>query len=197
MRTLISLVFYVLGLAMGFILLFPFAGKAQSSYTFGILGLAIAAAALIYGIIIMNDGKHIGSTMITSSLTPLYKFFIPILTIELFVFNSILLVFSIYPGNDISIFIALEVMLVVWLLLLFPCFKLSQIELKDGKVIASNFFSTSEFNRKDVKRIKRYFIFYYKVKTNKTSLVILPKLSESVNLFVIPKSIRMFNKFVR
>lgn len=195
-KIIISLVFYVFGLAIGFILLFPFAGKAPFSDTFGIFGLAISATSLIYGLKIMNVRGNKGSTTITSKLTPLYKFYIPILITELFVFNAILLVFNIYPGNDISIFIAVEVILVIWVLLLFPCFKLSQIDLKDGKIIVYNFFNLNEFNGNEVKKVKRFFIFFFKVKLNKISFVILPKLSESANLFITPKSVRILKNLI-
>jgi len=195
-KTIISLVFYVIGVSMGFILLFPFAGETQISNTFGIFGLAVSAASLIYGLIMMNVWGAKGSTTITSKLTPLYKFYIPILIIEMFVFNTILIVFNIYPGSDISVFIVIEIMLVLWALLLFPCFKLSQMVLKDGKIIAYNYFNSNEFNEKEVKKVHRFFIFFFKVKLNKISFVILPKLSESANLFVTPKSIRMLKNLI-
>lgn len=195
-KTIISLVFYVVGLAMGFILLFPFAGKAQFSNTFGIFGLAVSAASLIIGLIIMNVRRYKVYTTITSILTPLYKFYIPILIIEMFVFNTILLVFNIYPGSDISVFIVLEVMFVFWALLLFPCFNLSQMDLKDGKIIAYNYFNSNEFNEKEIKKVNRFFIFFFKVKLTKVSFIILPKLSESANLFATPKSIRMLKDLI-
>lgn len=195
-KIIISLVFYVLGFAMGFILLFPFAGKAHFSDTFGIFGLAVSATSLIYGLIIMNVRGNKGRTTITSKLTPLYKFYIPILITELFVFNAILLVFNIYPDNDISIFIAVEVILVLWVLLLLPCFKLSQMYLQDGKIVVCNYIDEREFNEKEVKKVRRFFIFFFKIKLNKVSFIILPKLSESVNLFVTPKSIRILKNLI-
>ena len=144
----------------------------------------------------MNDRGNKGGTRITSKLTPLYKFYIPMLVIELFLFNTILLIFNFYPGDDISVFLAVEVLLMLWALLLFPCFKLSQMDLKDGRIIAHNYFNSNEYSEKEVKKVHRFFLFFFKVKLNKISFVILPKLSESINLFLTPKSIQMLKNLI-
>ena len=139
----------------------------------------------------MNVREEKSGTMITSTLTPMYKFYLPTFIIEMLVFNTILLTFNTYPGNDISVFIAVEIMLVFWVILLFPCLKLYQMYLKDGKIIVTNFFSSDVFSENDIKKVHRFFIFFFKVKLSKTSFIIFPKFSESVNLFVTPKSIRL------
>lgn len=190
-KIIISLILYTFGIAMGFTLLFPFAGEVQISITFGIFAFVLSATALIYGIILMNVRRENEGTMIMSKLTPLYKFYIPTFIIEILIFNTILLLFDIYPGNDISVFIVVEVMLVLWVLLLLPCIKLHKICLKDGKIIVDNYFKSNVFSENEVKKVRRFFIFFFKVKLNKTSFIIFPKLSESANLFVTPRSIRI------
>lgn len=195
-KTTISLVFYIIGIAVGFVLLFPFAGETQISNTLGIVSLAIATASLIYGLIILNVRGDKVSKTVTSKLTPFYKFYLPIIIIELLVFNTMLLVFNIYPCNDISVFVAIEVVLILWLLLLLPCFKLSQMYLQDGKIVVYNYIDEREFNEKEVKKVSRFFIFFFKVKLNKISFIILPKFSESANLFVTPKSIQILKNLI-
>lgn len=195
-KTTISLVFYIVGIAIGFVLLFPFAGETQIYNTLGVFSLVVAAVSLIYGLIIMNVRGDKVSKTISSQLTPFYKFYLPIIIIEMLVFNTILLVFNIYPGNDISVFVAVEIVLMLWVILLLPCFKLSQMYLQDGKIVAYNYIDEREFNEKEVKKVRRFFIFFFKVKLNKISFIILPKLSESANLFVTPKSILILKNLI-
>lgn len=195
-KIIISLILYISGIAVGFVSLFPFAGEVQYSSIFGVFGLSISVIALLYGIIIMNVREEKSGAVITSKLTPLYKFYIPTFIIEILVFNTILLLFNIYPGNDISVFIVIEVMLVLWMLLFLPCIKLYQMSLKDGKIIVTNYFNTDAFRVSEIKKVRRFFIFFFKVKLSQTSFIILPKLSESANLFVIPKSIRLLKNLL-
>lgn len=189
-KTTFSLIFYILGIALGFVLLFPFDGDTQTSMTFGVLSLAIAFLSLVYGLLIMNINMDKANIIVTSKLTPFYKFYLPIIIIEMLVFNTILLTWSFYPENNISLFIALEILLVVWVLFLLPCFRLSHVYIIDGKIIVSNYINTKVFNGRDEKMIRRFLIFFFKVKINKISILILPKFSESANLFIIPKSIQ-------
>ncbi len=193
-KIIVSLVLYIFGIVMGFIFLFPFGGEFQNSITFGIFALVLSVSSLMYGIILMNSRKESKGIMITSRLTPLYKFYIPTFIIEILFFNTILLLFNIYPGDDISIFIVVEVMLVLGVLLLLPCIKLYRTYLKDSEIIVDNFFKTNVFSRNEVRDVQRVYIFLYKLKLNKTSFIIFPKFSESVNLFIIPRSIKILKK---
>ncbi len=193
-KIIVSLVLYTFGIVMGFIFLFLFGGEFQDSITFGIFALVLSVSSLMYGVILMNSRRESEGIMITSRLTPLYKFYIPIFIIEILFFNTILLLFNIYPGDDISIFIVVEVMLVLGVLLLLPCIKLYRIYLKDSEIIVDNFFKTNVFSRHEVREVQRVYIFFYKLKLNKISFIIFPKFSESVNLFVIPRSIKILKR---
>ena len=195
-KLIISLILYISGIAMGFVLLFPFAREVQISSTFGVFGIIVSAVALIYGVIIMKIREEKSGAMITSTLTPIYKFYLPTFIIEMLVFNTILLTFNTYPGNDTSVFIAVEVMLVFWVILLYPCLKLYQMYLKDGKIVVNNYFNSSVISPREVKKIHRFFIFFFKVKLGKTSFIILPKFSEATNLFITPKSIQVLKNLI-
>lgn len=195
-KIIISLLLYALGIEVGIILLFPFAGETQISIIFGIFALILSVLSLIYGIILMNNRKKNKYVIITSKLTILYKFYIPIFTIDILIFNTILLLFNIYPEKDISVFVVVEIMLVLWILLLLPCIKLYQIYLKDDNIIIDNYLKINVFNKNEVKEIKRFFVFFYKIKLNNTSFIIFPKFLGIINLFVTPKSIRIFKNLI-
>ncbi len=187
---LISLLLYIIGIALGFIFLFPFADEPQDSYVFGFLGIIISIVALIYGLVLVRIKKK-DRVLITSVLTPLYKFYLPIFTLEMLVFNTSLIVFDNYPGNDISVFVAVEIMLFIWVLLLIPCFKLHQISLKGDELIVTNYYNSKKLKITDIEKVHRFFIFFFKVKLRECSFIILPKITESANLFAIPKSIKL------
>lgn len=196
MKIIISLVLYAFGIALGFILLYPFVRGFQISIIYGIFSLALSIASLIYGILLMNKKKENKSRMITSRLTPLYKFYIPIFIIEILLFNTILLIFNIYPENDDSVFIVVEVILVLWVLFLLPCIKLYQMYLINDKIIVDSYFKEKVFNKNETKNVRRFFIFFFKIELKKNSFIILPKISESMNLFVIPKSVRALKNLI-
>ncbi len=196
MKIIISLVLYAFGIALGFILLYPFVRGFQISIIYGISSLALSIASLIYGILLMNKKKENKSRMITSRLTPLYKFYIPIFIIEILLFNTILLIFNIYPENDDSVFIVVEVILVLWVLFLLPCIKLYQMYLINDKIIVDSYFKEKVFNKNETKNVRRFFIFFFKIELKKHSFIILPKISESMNLFVIPKSVRALKNLI-
>lgn len=181
--------FFIVGVALGFVFLFPFANEPQISSVFGSFCIIMAIGALFYGLILLNFNKKEGD-IITSVLTPLYKFYLPILIIEILLFNTILIVFNIYPGNDISVFIVVEIMLIIWILLLVPCFKLHQFTLNGNELLVTNYYNSRKFKIYDIVKVHRFFIFFFRVKLKNTTIIMLPKITESANLFGTPKSIK-------
>lgn len=182
---------FISGIGSVFISFFLLNGHSYFVNILRYLGLGLAIGSLIYGSILMNLYVTRNGKLITSILTPIYKYYLPTLILEILLFNTVLFVSDIYPGNDISIFLLIEIMLFIWLLLLIPCFKLKQLSVRNKNFIATDYFKTIEFNAADIVKVNRFCMLFFKVKLDSGSFVVFPKLLESLDLFNIPKSIRL------
>jgi len=195
-RFIISLLGYITGISLTLISLFPWQYEQWIPDIFGILGFCLIIAFLTYGIFMVNKKKNLGGDLLTSRLMPIYKYYMPLLVMTVLLFNSLLLVFKVYPGHDISIFIVFEVMLCITILFLWPCLKLRSVYLDKNKLIATDFVNSLVIKVSEVKTIRRSFIVFYLLKLKDDSsgfklFTILPKIEESSNLFVTPRSIKL------
>jgi len=193
-RIIISLTFFAIGFIFILTVLVPLRLNFKMPYVIGIIGIILLLTAFIYGIIILYAEKRNESKLISSRLTPLYKFYFPVTFIACLLFNTLLILLDIYPGNDVSIFIVLEIMFVIWLVLFIPCLKLQLVYIANNKIITTNFLNEYVLHKTNVKSVKRYFLFFYRLNLDKgtglQSIIFLPRLTEFSMLFVTPKSIK-------
>ena len=182
---------YSVSLVGALVFLFPFLGNPPIQIWLGKFSLIIALGSVFFGMVLMNTENQPSGDKISSILTPLYKLYFPLCVLVLFLFNTILIVFSICPENEIDVFIAIEGMLIIWLLLVIPFNMINQLYVKNNKLIASNYFKSREFTVNDIVKIQRFLLFFYKIKLSNSSIIILPKISESAMIFFTPKSIKL------
>ncbi len=192
----ISLLGYALGIAITLLSLFPWQYEYKIPDLFGTLGFGLIIMSLGYGIYFVNKKRETKGRRLTSRLTLLYKYHIPLLVGTVLLFNSCLLVFKVYPGHDISIFIVLEIMLFISVLLLWPCLKLRTVLLDKNEIIVIDSVKTLTINIKEVKVVKRSFAMFYLLKLKDDargfkSFTMLPKVEEAPGLFVTPRSIKL------
>jgi hypothetical protein len=113
---------------------------------------------------------------LTSRLTALHKFIFPITVIILLFFVAFLIAFNLFPGNDVGIFIALGIVLLIWLRLSFLLnLKLFHLLIVKDKMVLFDYNNHIEINKNDVKEVKTYFFLYYKIFTHNKVFIILPK----------------------
>ena len=188
-KIIISLTSFALGLILVLIDRVPLRLNLKVPSIIGLIGLIILLIAFVYGLIILYSRKKQDCKLISSRLTPVYKFYFPVTFITCLLFNTLLILLDIYPGNDISIFIVLEIMLIIWLAFFIPCIKLRLVYLNNNQIITINFLDESSFQISSIISLKRYFIFLYKLNiekgTNTQKIIILPRLTEFSNLFII------------
>ncbi|MDG5801062.1 hypothetical protein QA597_11890 [Marinilabiliaceae bacterium ANBcel2] len=192
----ISLLGYSIGISVTLISLFPWQYKYKIPDLSGILGLSLIIISFVYGMYIANKKRNVKGRRLTSRLMPLYKYYMPILVVIALLFNSCLLGFEVYPGHDISIFIVLEIMLCISMIFLWPCLKLRTVFLHKNEIIVIDSVKSLTIDINEVKKIRRSFVMFYllKLKDNTKgfkSFTMLPKVEESLNLFITPSSIKL------
>lgn len=199
-KVLFSLIAYILGIILTIISFVPFRVSYHVSGLIGYLGLIIIVFSIFYGHIEMNKFVKKGK-QISSRLTPLYKFYMPVGNFLLFLINGLQLFFDVYPGDDITPFIALEIMSFIWGIMFIPLLKMQAIYLNKNLIIATDYFNIIEIKTSSLVEVSRYFIFYYSIKLKDTNgaktIDILPKLSEAHSPFVTPKSIKRLKRLIR
>ena len=201
-KIIISVIIYITGIVLTLISFIPLRPDMQFSNSVGFFGIVLLVASLVFGVIgLTKEKKIVKGKMISSRLTPLYKIYIPIFIVILFIVNNLLILLDSYPSNDISVFFAMEIILIIWLVLFLPCVKLHDVYLENNQIITINFFNRAVLKVTDIKKIRRFLIFFYKIKLDKMAgshtIVMLPKLTESTNLFTTPKSIKVLKNLIK
>jgi hypothetical protein len=199
-RIIISLTSFAIGFILVLLALVPLRIDFQVPFIIGLIGLILLLTAFVYGLAILYPRKKQDGKLISSRLTPVYKFYFPVTFIACLLFNTLLILLDIYPGNDISIFIVLEIMFIIWLALFIPCIRLRLIHLNNNQIITTNFLEESTLQISSIKSVKRYFIFLYKLNigkgTSSQKIILLPRLTEFSNLFITPKSIKELKSLI-
>lgn len=199
-RIIISLTSFAIGFMLVLLTLVPLRIDSQVPFIIGFIGLIFLLTAFVYGLAILYLRKKQGGKLISSRLTPVYKFYFPVTFIACLLFNTMLIFLDIYPGNDISIFIVLEIMFIIWLALFIPFIRLRLIYLNNNQIITTNFLEESTLQTSSIKSVKRYFIFLYKLNiekgTSSQKIILLPRLKEFSILFITPKSIKELKSLI-
>lgn len=199
-RIIISLTSFAIGFILVLLALVPLRIDFQVPFIIGFIGLILLLTAFVYGLIILYPRKKQDGKLISSRLTPVYKFYVPVTFIACLLFNTLLILLDIYPGNDISIFIVLEIMFIIWLALFIPCIRLRLVHLNNNQIVTTNFLEESTLQTSSIKSVKRYFIFLYRLNiekgTSSQKIILLPRLTEFSNLFITPKSIKELKSLI-
>ncbi len=192
-RIIISLTSFSIGFILILLALVPLRINFQVPFIIGPIGLTILLTAFVYGLLLLYPKKKQDSKLISSRLTPVYKFYFPVTFMACLLFNTLLILLNIYPGNDISIFIIFEIMLIIWLALFIPCIRLHLIHLNNNQIVTSNFIEETTLQISSIKIVKRYFIFFYRLniekEKNSQKIIFLPRLMKFSNIFITPRYI--------
>jgi hypothetical protein len=133
--------------------------------------------------------------LISSRLSPIYKYYLPVIIFICVLINILMIFLSVYPANNISIFIVLEVILIIWQILFIPFTKLKLVTIINDEIIVYSLLRRCIFPISSIIKVNRYFLFLYKIrithKDKTTVVIILPKITELYNIFVIPKSLKL------
>lgn len=200
-KIIFHLIVFAIGIVLILISFIPLRLNFQLPYHLGFFGLAITVSAFISGLTLIARNRVSRFKQISSRLTPIYKYYLPTTFFTCLLFNSFLIFFDVYPGSDISNFIAIEILLVVWLILSIPCIRLSMVYFSDKQIVVFNYSSELKLKVKSIQSIKRYLIFFYRIKITdekvSSKFIILPKLTEFYSLFITPKSIKELRSQIR
>jgi len=203
LRISITLILFAIGLLFVLISLIPLRLDFEVPHVFKPTGIILLAATFIYGFakintVILNYKNY---TRISSQLTPIYKFYFPTIFIVAFVFNTSLICFNIYPGDDISIFFVLEFMFIIWIILAIPNSKLHMVCLYKNNIVATNYINKYILPSNDIKCIERYFVFFYSVtfenEVSVRKIIFLPQKDVFPNLFITPKSVQKLKALMK
>jgi len=192
-KIILSLTSFALGFMLILTALVPLSISFHVPCFIGLVGFILLLVALIYGLKKIYDGKRKDAKLISSRLTPLYKFYLPITFFSCLLFNTLMILLNIYPGDDVGIFVALEIMFIIWLTLALPFSKLYEVYLDNNQIIITNFLNESILQTNCVISVKRYFLVLYRLKivkeTGTQKIIFLPHFLE-FSYLVTPKSIK-------
>ncbi len=199
-KIIVTLLSFAIGLMLALSALIPLRIAFQVPFIIGFTGLVLLLSGFARGLIILYPKKRQNAKLISSRLTPVYKFYLPVTIMICLLFNTLLISLDIYPGNDISIFIVLEIMFIIWLALAIPDMNLHSIYLINKQIIVTDFVGESAFHVSDIKCVKRYFIFFYRLTIVKgissQKILFLPRLTESSIFFITPKSVKELKSLI-
>jgi len=171
--------FFVIFFIISLVLITPYNSNPSISFGFGLICFFLAFFNAVFFVIKINKNLNI----LSSSLSPFYKFILPIGFFILFFFNAILIAFHLYPGNNVFLFYALQMMFFFWIVFSIPSMKLHAMSIKQDKIILNNYFEEFVFLKKDLISIKSYMFFYYKIKLKNSEFIVEPKVREVLNPF--------------
>lgn len=193
-QIIISTTFFTVGFSIVLLYLLSVSSTKEEPL-FGLLGIGLVSFSLGYSLARLHPKNISRSKTISSRATPIYKFIIPLSFFILFLFNTLLILLKKYPGDDVSIFMTIEIMIAIWVILFIPYMKLSVVSIDNNRLIASNFHNELIFQISDMKKINRCFLFLYRIHfirgKSKKSIVFLPRFTESSNVFATPRSVKI------
>lgn len=187
---------FAIGLFLILITIVPIRITVKIDPIIGCFGLLMFFATCIYSLKLLSAKDKKKQKLISSKLTPLYKFHIPVIILTCLLFVLLLVFFDLFPGKDIAVFIVISIMLFIWLMLFIPFYKLHQVYVQNKKVVIDDFFTQTVLETTEIIDVERYFIFLYRIKTNTRKIVFLPPISLISNLFYVPKCVQELKSII-
>jgi len=202
-KIIISLTLFATGLIFVLISSIPLRINFEIPHLFEPTGIILLISTFIYGVVTTNkvNIKNRNNKRLSSLLTPIYKFYFPTIFIITFIFNTALICFNIYPGEDISLFIVLELMFIIWIILAIPNSKLRIVYLDKNNIITTNYITKYIVPSNNIKSIERHFVVLYSIslKNNKDiqRIIFLPRQDGFPNIFTTPKSVQVLRTIIK
>ena len=202
-KIIISLTLFATGLIFVLISSIPLRINFEIPHLFEPTGIILLISTFIYGVVTTNkvNIKNRNNKRLSSLLTPIYKFYFPTIFIITFIFNTALICFNIYPGEDISIFIVLELIFIIWIILAIPNSKLRIVYLDKNNIITTNYITKYIVPSNNIKSIERHFVVLYSIslKNNKDiqRIIFLPRQDGFPNIFTTPKSVQVLRTIIK
>jgi len=202
-KIIISLTLFATGLIFVLISSIPLRINFEIPHLFEPTGIILLISTFIYGVVTTNkvNIKNRNNKRLSSLLTPIYKFYFPTIFIITFIFNTSLICFNIYPGEDISIFIVLELIFIIWIILAIPNSKLRIVYLDKNNIITTNYITKYIVPSNNIKSIERHFVVLYSIslKNNKDiqRIIFLPRQDGFPNIFTTPKSVQVLRTIIK
>ena len=202
-KIIISLTLFATGIIFVLISSIPLRINFEIPHLFEPTGIILLISTFIYGVVTTNkvNIKNRNNKRLSSLLTPIYKFYFPTIFIITFIFNTALICFNIYPGEDISLFIVLELMFIIWIILAIPNSKLRIVYLDKNNIITTNYITKYIVPSNNIKSIERHFVVLYSIslKNNKDiqRIIFLPRQDGFPNIFTTPKSVQVLRTIIK
>ena len=201
-KFIISLTIFAISFAFIIFTIFNNFHNLKSSQTIIYISLAILILSFIYGQILLYPKKIEEHKLISSRLTSINKFYIPILFIACFFINTSWIILELIPSEIISLAYALDILFIFWLVTLgIMQMKLKLIYINKKNIIVSNYFDINEYSINEVSEVNyRFSTNTCKITINKETgtkkVIILPKLEECARPFITPKSIKILKNYI-
>ena len=200
-KILILIIIYAISFAIFLFTSIPIRISFKIPQIIKFIALFFLIFSFLYGQVLLYPKKIKGHKLISSRLTSIYKFYLPVMFIICILINTFWIVLNIFPGKEISFFIALNIMFIIWLIFSIPYTKLKLIYLTDDHIISSDYFKNLIFSFHEIQSVNRYFFVLYRIKIKKgdsniIKLIILPKLTEFSNIFITPHSIMKLKSII-
>jgi energy-converting hydrogenase Eha subunit C len=202
-KIIISLTLFATGLIFVLISSMPLRINFEIPQLFEPTGIILLLSTFMYGVVTTNEvnTKNRNNKRLSSLLTPIYKFYFPTIFIITFIFNTALICFNIYPGEDISLFIVLELIFTIWIILAIPNSKLRIVYLDKNNIITTNYITKYIVPSNNIKSIERHFVVLYSIslKNNKDiqRIIFLPRQDGFPNIFTTPKSVQVLRTIIK
>lgn len=195
----ISILLFVLT-AIGLIQLFQrlsvVAFNETSTYIF-ISVLIVCSLVGVWGIVRKN--KDLNAKRVSSLLTPLYSVYLPLLSFVLFI-CSLLSIFQNLNDGKLSDRMIVVSMFLVWSLIGLKYAKLKLLYIDQNRLYYTSFFSIKNCNLSDIKEVKRYMRYLYKIRVQsidkECDIVFMPRVKESLVPFTTPAFVLFLQKMI-
>lgn len=137
---------------------------------------------------------------LSSNITVIYKFIIPIGLLVLMMGLNLALIFNTGFISKETL-IPLDVFFCFFSLFLIPLIKLKKVEYDNKYLYVSNYYKQYRITNKNIKKVKRHLIYFYKITYYqngiKKSMIFLPHINEVFfSFFSKPRSIKEFEKLI-
>ena len=191
-----------IGVFIALFTFFPMQSRLLKSFdVIGYIGIILTILSIFYGTVFLNHKISAYSRCISSKYLPVTKFFVPVIVLVILLFDLALIVFRVYPGDEIAPFMVCGFMFFIWLLILIPEMRSQIVCIKGNKLFITNYFKNYNISINEILEVKRYYYLIYKIKTNNKahqSILFRPKLQifGPLALFKKPDSVKELIKFI-
>lgn len=159
-------------------------------------GIIVGPIVIVIGLLtlfINKENFNYITNSISSRITPIYKIFS-------LIFCVIFLIFIVYtfllknPDEIFNYLIIFEILIIIAIFhFIYLIIHIKNMYIKAETITITDFFSKYEKQIKNVIYVKRYFILFYKIKFEKSFILIIPHFSEFLkDILDEPESIRRF-----